>query len=117
MPAAQANGEHPAATGPAQAILSILADSLSDHGLDVRSPVWEQSCSLNLTNVHGSMCEINLTDSGTVIWEYRPFHGTNISPAQAADMVMILLAADPIYSGQPVEQQPGWPGAGALSRA
>jgi hypothetical protein len=116
VPAPQANGETTATISPAQAILPVLADRLSDHGLDLRSPVWEQSCSLALTNVHGSMCEINLTGSGAVIWEYRPFHGTVVVPAQAVDMVMTLLAADPIRSGLPFQQRPGWSFKAAVGR-
>jgi hypothetical protein len=109
--------DDPGTASPARAALPVLADALTGHGFDLRSPVWEQACSLDLTNVRGSMCEITLTDRGASIWEYRPFHGTPAGPGQIVDMVMTILAAYPALRGLPVEQPPGLAFKGIVGKA
>jgi hypothetical protein len=99
--------------------LRTIADGLTARGFDVTITAGEQPGRLDLTNVRGALCQVELTSTGTVTWQYRPFHGTRISPAQIASMVMRTLgvassAHEPIA---PIRQHPGLGIKGAVGRA
>lgn len=69
-----------------------IADGLTAHDLDVLDPAGEGSQYLKVTNAHNALCEILISESGSVTWEYRPFTGTT-GAAQITNMVLELLGA------------------------
>jgi hypothetical protein len=98
--------------------MHALADGLTAQGFDVSGPVWEQCSRLNITNVRGAVCEVNLRGDGHMTWEYQPCHGTHADPAHIADMVTRLLdggTAEP-HGGVPT-RRPGLTFKGAVGRA
>jgi hypothetical protein len=75
-------------------VLEVIADGLTAHGFDVRTPtIWEQWSLMHLINVRGALCEVTLAGDDTITWEYRPFHGTNPTPDQLTNMAMVILGS------------------------
>ncbi len=71
-----------------------IADGLTAHDLDVLDPAGEGSQYLKVTNARGALCEIMISEDGSVTWEYRPFSG-GPGPAQITAMILELLGAGP----------------------
>jgi hypothetical protein len=89
-------------------LVLAVADRLTDHRLDIRSPEWERSHLLRITNIPGVMSEISVYDNGAVEWEYCQCHGNPADPAVIAKMAMSMLGADiPDYRG-PLLLRPGY---------
>jgi len=80
----------PAST-PAAALLAI-ADELTTAGFSARSPAWNGSAYLAITNARGALCDLTITTSGTVTWDYRTHHGSHVEPGQITGIVLNLLA-------------------------
>jgi hypothetical protein len=77
-----------------QAVRAI-ADGLTAHGFDVRSPGGERSRFLKITNVRGTCCELAIGGDGMVTWECRPFSGSATGPAEITGMVLAALGSEP----------------------
>ena len=77
-----------------QAVRAV-ADGLTAHGFDVRSPGGERSRFLKITNVRGMCCEVAVGGDGTVTWECRPFSGSATGPAEVTGMVLAALGSEP----------------------
>jgi hypothetical protein len=109
--------DSPADRDVPEAAMHALADGLTAHGFDVTGPVWEQCSRLNITNVRGALCEMNLRHDGHMTWEYQPCHGTHTDPAHIAEMVMRLLdgeTAEP--ASEAATRRPGLTFKGAVGR-
>jgi hypothetical protein len=113
-----------AATGPAAApdlpgeALRALADQLTAHGFDVTCPGGEHPWQLHLTNVRGAMCDLRLTATGMVIWQYRPFCGTCPGPAAITAMALAILGEAGTRGRPPLPRRsPGLALKGAVGRA
>lgn len=57
-------------TAAARQLIEI-ADQFTAAGFDVRSPAWETTSYLRLTNVPGARCELSIARNGTVVWDYH----------------------------------------------
>lgn len=85
--------------------LLTLADELTARGLDTWSPRWDGSEYLKLTNVAQALGEVTVSDSGLVVWEYRPLHGNSLHPNRMTRMVLAVLRADEAMIGRTVAVQ------------
>src|ERR1700746_704516 len=81
----RARGHRPGGT------LRTIADGLTAHGFDVTVHAGEQPAQLYVTNVRGALCQLDVTGTGRVTWQFRPFLGTRMSPVLIAGMVMRTL--------------------------
>jgi hypothetical protein len=88
-----ASGHEPPADDDVYRALHVVADGLTAHGFDTRSPTWERSYHLDVTNVRGALCEVNLAEGGKATWEYRRCHSCRADPMQIVDMVTSVLGA------------------------
>lgn len=77
------------AAGPLQA----MADVLTSHAFDVRSPVWENARVMSITNARGVLCDLSLHADGRVRFECLPCPGTFTSPAHTVATVLAVLGA------------------------
>jgi hypothetical protein len=109
--------QHEPADRAAVQALHIVADGLTAHGFDTRSPTWEQSQRLDISNVRGALCALSLTGSGEATWEYRPCHGTCTDPAHITAIVLRILAGDAASGGAPPAPSGGLTLKGAVGRA
>ena len=95
----------------------IVADSLTDHGFEVRDPVMENAHFLKVTNTRHAYCEIMISETGAVTWEYRRFDG-RLDPAQITGMVKSALGAGSDgCRGVPMAERPGLTLKGIVGRA
>jgi hypothetical protein len=78
---------------PGHTALRTVADSLAAQGFDITGPAWGRTDHAQLTNVRGALCEVDFTGSETMIWEYQPFYGTQVSPEHITGMVLSILPA------------------------
>jgi hypothetical protein len=69
-----------------------IADDLTASGFAAHSPIWDGSAYLTITNARGALCDLTITTSGTVTWEYRSRHGSHINPDQITGIVLDLLS-------------------------
>jgi len=84
-----------------------VADGLTAHDLDVLDPAGEGSQYLKVTSARNALCEIMISEHGSVTWEYHPFSG-GPGPAQITAMVLELLGAG---NGEDRGASPNrWPG-------
>jgi hypothetical protein len=95
--------EHALSQPADQALLSI-ADQLTAAGFDIRSPAWEETAYLEITNAPGSLSELTVTSYGTVTWEYRPNHAGYMPPNRPAAIVLSLL--DPADRPRSIQAEP-----------
>jgi hypothetical protein len=95
----------------------LVADGLADQGFEVRDPVMENLHFLKVINARHAYCEIMISETGAVTWEYRRFDG-RLGPAQITAMVMSILGAgnDGRDDG-PLAQQPGLTLKGIVGQA
>jgi hypothetical protein len=75
------------------AVMTAVADRLTDHDLDILGPAWEKTHGFKVTNVRGALCEVTVSETCSVSWEYRPFRGARADPAPVMAMVLELLGA------------------------
>ncbi len=75
----------------AQAI-EVVADRLTDHGYDIRSPTWEERSVIKITNARAALSELSISDSGAVEWEYRPIAGSQADPSLLSAIMACLLS-------------------------
>lgn len=64
----------------AAAALLAIADELTATGYETQSPTWDGSAFLKITNAKGALCDLTITTSGTLTWDYRTHHGSHIHP-------------------------------------
>src|SRR6266487_4342903 len=94
MSAAVLTGQDERACGnTAGDVRLAVADGLTAHEFDVLDPAGEGSQYLKVTNARNALCEIMISEHGSVSWEYRPFSG-GPSSAQITGMVLDLLGAE-----------------------
>jgi hypothetical protein len=93
MPAAAARQDEREPEQGARAVLDAVADRLTDHGLDILGPPWDEPYRFRVPNVRGALCEVTVRENGTLAWEYRPFHGSRSDPAQLAAIAAAVLGA------------------------
>jgi hypothetical protein len=74
-------------------VMHAVADGLTERGLDIRGPAWEETHVFKVTNVLGALCEITISESGSVILEYRPVWDSRADPERITAMVLELLGA------------------------
>jgi len=81
-----------ASTSTAASALLTIADELTATGLAAHSPIWDGSAYLKITNARGALCDLTITTSGTVTWDYRSRHGSHTDPDQITGIVLDLLS-------------------------
>lgn len=89
---------------PADQALLAIADQLTAAGFDIRSPAWEETAYLEITNAPGSLSEITITSYGTVTWECRPSHVGCMPANRLAAIVLSLL--DPADQPRSIQAEP-----------
>lgn len=82
-----------ASHGSMGATVHAVADRLTDHGLDVSGPVWDESERLSITNARDAVCEIMIYQRGFLTWEYYPLASNGVDPADVSDKVTAVLGA------------------------
>lgn len=71
-------------------LLRLVADGLTDSGLEVRPPERDGSCHLVIACA-GARCTLAVNDWGDAEWEYYTRSGDNADPKQLADATTALL--------------------------
>lgn len=71
-------------------LLRLVADGLTDSGLDVRPPERDGSCRLVIVCT-GARCTLAVNDWGDAEWDYCPGSGEYADPKQLADLATALL--------------------------
>lgn len=71
-------------------LLRLVADGLTDSGLDVRPPERDESCRLVIACT-GARCTLAVNDWGDAEWDYCPGCGDHADPKQLADLATALL--------------------------
>jgi hypothetical protein len=71
-------------------LLRLVADGLTDQGLDVRPPERDESCRLVIACT-GARCTLAVNDWGDAEWDYYPQPGDHADPKQLADLATTLL--------------------------
>jgi hypothetical protein len=69
-----------------------MADELTAAGFESRSPIWDGSAYMKITNARGALSDLTITADGTVTWEYRSRDGRHINPDQITGIVLDLLS-------------------------
>jgi len=98
----------PAGATTAAAALLAIADDLTTAGFSARSPAWNGSAYLAITNARGALCDLTITATGTLTWDYRSHHGSHVEPGQITGIVLNLLSPG---TGQPAAAPPPCPAA------
>jgi hypothetical protein len=75
-------------------LLRLVTDGLASSGLDVRPPGHKDSRCLAIA-VPGAQCTLEVTDYGSVKWEYSPWPPDEADPDLTADLATILLTGRP----------------------
>lgn len=73
-------------------VMNALADGLSGHGLEIMGPAWGTHY-FKVANVQGALCEVIISESGSVSWECRQVHGYRSDPAHVTALVLGFLGA------------------------
>jgi hypothetical protein len=103
---------------PDHTALRAVADNLTAQGFDITGPLWGRMSHAQLTNVRGALCELDLTGSEAMIWDYQPFYGTPTSPEQITGMVVSILGTGTeSVAGMPITRYPGSGLKGVVGRA
>jgi hypothetical protein len=71
-------------------LLRLVADGLTDSGLDVRPPERDGSCRLVIA-CGAAQCTLAVNDWGDAEWDYCPGSGDHADPKQLADLATTLL--------------------------
>jgi hypothetical protein len=114
----QATSSIEPADSRAASVLLAIADELTAVDFEARSPVWEGSAYMKISNARGALCELTIADGGTVTWDYRSRDGRHIHPDQITGIVLDLL--NPGHDQHPVAipaHQPDVTLKGAVGRA
>ncbi|HEY2577828.1 MAG TPA: hypothetical protein VGI74_16095 [Streptosporangiaceae bacterium] len=83
-----------------RAAMRVMIEVLTGRGFDVREPEWENPV-LALDGVNSRRCEIQVGFGGQATWEYLPSNDAHIESADISRMVLRLLGAHTIDSGEP----------------
>lgn len=83
-----------------------IADTLTGHYFDVRTPGWDGSHLLQVTNARGLLCDILISVGGSVEWECRPIVSDQADPVRTAEMVRRILGGN--AGGRPAEAPSSW---------
>jgi len=92
--------------GTRDEVVSAIANRLTDHDLNIRSPQWEDSHYFKITNTPGVMSDLTISDIGFVEWEYRLCDAGRAHPAHFADLVTGLLGGAGEHCGGPARRYP-----------
>lgn len=92
--AATDSGAAAAWTGAAGAAMRQVARKFTAQGFEVRSPEWDDSRCLTITNLPGTTCDVTVHDSGAVSWEYWRARDKGADPGRVAALAMRLLTDD-----------------------
>ena len=76
--------------------IAEVADGLTAADFDVRSPAWEGSAYLKISNTWGELCDLTITEYGAVTWEWRSCAASAADPGRVTAIALELLGA-----GQP----------------
>lgn len=71
-------------------LLRLVADGLTDSGLEVRLPGRDGRCRLVIACA-GAQCTVAVNDWGDAEWDYCPRSGENADPKHLADVATALL--------------------------
>ena len=71
-------------------LLRLVADGLTDAGLDVSAPGEEEGCRLDIA-LPGARCTLALGDCGSAEWEHWPWSAGDADPDLTADLATVLL--------------------------
>jgi hypothetical protein len=72
----------------------VISDELTSRSLDVRSPDWDGSHFLRVTNVPGILCQVTIAADGSVECERWLCEGRQADPACTAVVVLRILGGD-----------------------
>lgn len=78
-----------ARTAPGE-LLRLVADGLTDVGLDVRPPADADGCRLDIA-MPGARCTLAVGEGGSAEWEYWPWSAHDADPGLTADLATVLL--------------------------
>ena len=71
-------------------LLRLVADGLTEAGLDVRAPGDEEGYRLDIT-WPGARCTLEIGDGGSAEWEYWPWSADDADTDLTADLATVLL--------------------------
>ena len=77
-------------SSPDTVLLRLVADGLTDRGLNVRPPERDGSCRLTIACA-GARCTLAVNNWGDAEWEYYPRSGHDADAKQLADAATVLL--------------------------
>lgn len=72
------------------ALLRLVADGLTDAGLDVRPPADADGSRLDIA-WPGARCTLAVGEGGSAEWEYWPWSADDADPGLTADLATVLL--------------------------
>lgn len=78
---------------------------LTARGFIIGEPVTHGTCQCYFRNLRSAQCEMDLMNTGALVWEYLPLGAA--SPGQAARLVLALLSGTSPAGGLPPARDPG----------
>ena len=78
-----------ARTAPGE-LLRLVADDVTDAGLDVRPPADADGCRLDIA-LPGARCALAVGEGGSAEWEFWPWSADDADPGLTADLATVLL--------------------------
>ena len=69
----------------------VIADGLTGADFGVRDLTEERAHVIQVTDARSAFCQVTITGTGLVTWEYLPFTGTASDPGQVTDMIAGVL--------------------------
>jgi hypothetical protein len=74
--------------------LRVVAQILTERGLDVRRPEHDKSRRLTVTDARSTRCEIDVYDDDGIRWKYFPSAGGSAEPTEISSVVRRVLDAN-----------------------
>ena len=90
----------------------LITDSLTGQDFSVRDLAEEHARVIQVTDARAAFCQLILTATGRLTWEYYPFTGRAADPAALTAITTTVLGCEP--GPLPV---PAWPGPTLLGTA
>ena len=84
-----------------QLCLYRIWGELTARGFAVDEPVTHGTCQCFFDGLRGAQVEMDLMDTGALVWVYFPLPQADISPEQAARLVLALLGTGPVPGSLP----------------
>jgi len=106
-----------AAGTAAAASLLAIADELTATGYGTHSPIWDGSAYLKITNARGALCDLTITTSGSLTWDYRSRDGSHVEPDQITGIVLDILSPGTSRPGAAPTLYPATSLKGAVGQA